>query len=293
VDLAWVKFVFLWSDKSHWRGGQWERMIRSEMENDALLRVEDLWVQRPGAEVLRGVNLAVHRSTVHALLGLNGSGKTSLALTLIGAGGYEPEQGRILFDGQDITHLSVTERARLGLTLAWQEPARFEGLVAADYLALGMKEPARERIEEALAAVALSPLAYIGRAVNSALSGGERKRIELAAVYAMQPQLAVLDEPDSGIDVLCLGDVMALIRRMADEGASVLLITHRDETAEMADVASLMCGGTIIKTGTPAEVRDYFAQHCRPHGDLLGSQPWGAEAGGTYQRVVSERVCDE
>ncbi len=263
------------------------------MGNDALLKVEDVWVQRPGAEVLRGVNLTVRRGEVHALLGLNGSGKTSLALTLMGCGGYEPNRGRILFDGRDITGLSVTERARLGLTLAWQEPARFEGLVAADYLALGMKNPARERVEEALTAVALSPLAYLGRTVNSALSGGERKRIELAAVYAMQPRLAVLDEPDSGIDVLCIEDIMTLIRRMADGGTSVLLITHRDEMAEVADTASLMCGGAVVNTGTPAEVREYFARRCRPHEGLLGSQPWGAEAGGTYQRVVAEEVRDE
>jgi Fe-S cluster assembly ATP-binding protein len=263
------------------------------MKDGALLQVDDVWVKRPGAEVLRGVNLAVRRAEVHALLGLNGSGKTSLALTLMGAGGYKPARGRILFDGQDITGLPVAERARLGLTLAWQEPARFEGLPVADYLALGMGEPARERIEEALMAVALSPLAYMGRTVNHALSGGERKRIELAAVYAMQPRLAVLDEPDSGIDVLCIDDIMTLIRRMADEGTSVLLITHRDEMAEVADTASLMCGGAIINTGTPAEVREYFALRCRPHEDQLGSQPWGKEAGGTYQRVVSEGVCDE
>jgi Fe-S cluster assembly ATP-binding protein len=263
------------------------------MENDKLLEVQDLWLQRPGAEVLRGVNLVIRRSEVHALLGLNGSGKTSLALTLMGAGGYTPERGRIIFDGQDITDLSLTERARLGLTLAWQEPARFEGLPTADYLALGMKQPSQERIKGALTAVALSPPAYVGRPVNSDLSGGERKRIELAAVYAMQPRLAILDEPDSGVDVLCIRDIMALVRRMANEGTSVLLITHRDEMAEVADTASLICGGTVVNTGTPAEVREYYAQRCRPHGDLLGSQPWGAEAGGTYERVVSEGVCSE
>jgi Fe-S cluster assembly ATP-binding protein len=263
------------------------------MESDVLLNVEDVWVPRPGAEVLRGVNLTVRRGEVHTLLGLNGSGKTSLALTLIGAAGYTPKRGRILFDGQDITSLSVTERARLGLTLAWQEPARFEGLMTADYLALGMKEPSRKRIEEALAAVALSPAGYLGRPVDAALSGGERKRIELAAVYAMQPRLAVLDEPDSGIDVLGIEEIASLLRRMSREGTSVLLITHRDEMAEVADTTSLMCGGAVVRTGTPAEVREYFAQRCRPHGDLLGSQPWGEEAGGTYQRVVAEGVCDE
>lgn len=259
---------------------------------DVLLKVEGVWVQRPGAEVLRGVDLVVRVGQVHALLGLNGSGKTSLALALMGAAGYVPEQGRILFSGRDITRLSMTERARLGLTLAWQEPARFEGLAVADYLALGMEKPQRERIERALEAVALSPAAYMGRLVDDSLSGGERKRIELAAVVAMQPRLAVLDEPDSGIDVLCLGDIMGLVRRMADEGTSVLMITHRDEMTEVAHAASLMCGGVIVSTGTPSEVREYFARRCRPHEDRLGSQPWGEEAGGTYQRIVSEGVCD-
>jgi Fe-S cluster assembly ATP-binding protein len=177
--------------------------------------------------------------------------------------------------------------------LAWQEPARFEGLLTADYLALGMKNPSRERIEEALVAVALSPSAYLGRAVDTALSGGERKRIELAAVYAMQPRLAVLDEPDSGIDVMGIGEITTLLRRMAAGGTAVLMITHRDEMADVADVASLMCGGAVVSTGTPAEVREYYAQRCRPHGERLGSQPWGEEAGGTYQRVVAEGVCDE
>jgi Fe-S cluster assembly ATP-binding protein len=258
-----------------------------------LLQVEGVSVQRPGAEVLRSVDLTVRHAEVHALLGLNGSGKTSLAFAIMGADGYRPERGRILFDGQDITDLSVTERARLGLTLAWQTPACFEGLPVADYLALGMKQPSRERIQQALEAVALAPQAYLGRAVDAALSGGERKRIELAAVYAMQPRLAILDEPDSGIDVLCLEDIISLVRRMASGGTSVVLITHRDEMVSVADRASLMCAGSVISTGTPEQVRDYFARRCRPHGDLLGSQPWGEEAGGTYQRVLAEGVCDE
>lgn len=258
-----------------------------------LLMVEDVWVNRPGTEVLRGVKLDVWPGEVHVLLGLNGSGKTSLAYTLMGCEGYRPARGRILFDGQDITHFPVSERARLGITLAWQEPARFEGLCAGDYLALGIKEPSQERVEAALRAVALSPAAYIGRPVNHALSGGERKRIELAAVYAMRPRLAILDEPDSGIDVLGVEDVTALIRQMANEGIAVLFITHRDQMAAAADRASLMCGGAITRTGDPEEVQAYYKQHCRPHGEMMGAQPWGPEAGGAYRRVVSEGVCDE
>ena len=229
-----------------------------------ILGVRDLWLEREGKEILRGVNLSVEEGTVHCLLGRNGSGKSTLAYALIGSGGYAPSRGKILFKGQDITALSITERARLGITLAWQEPARFEGLKVRDYIALGMKEPDPSRIEEALRAVALSPSEYLNRYVDESLSGGERKRIELAAVYAMRPKLAILDEPDSGIDVLSLEDIARLIRRMADEGITVLLITHRDEMVPVADVASLICGGEIIRTGDPKFVREHYARRCVP-----------------------------
>ncbi|RME81892.1 MAG: ATP-binding cassette domain-containing protein, partial [Caldilineae bacterium] len=95
---------------------------------DDLLRVEEVTLTREGHTILRDVNLAVRRGEIHALLGLNGSGKSSLAYAIMGCGGYTPDAGHIIFDGQDITHLPIDERARLGLTLAWQEPARFEGL---------------------------------------------------------------------------------------------------------------------------------------------------------------------
>ena len=229
-----------------------------------ILSVQDLWLEREDKAILRGVNLAVQEGTVHCLLGRNGSGKSTLAYTLIGSAGYRPTRGRIIFDGRDITGLSITERARLGLTLAWQEPARFEGIKVGDYIALGMKEPSQERIEEALQAVALSPAEYLHRTVNENLSGGERKRIELAAVYAMRPRLAILDEPDSGIDVLSLEDIARLIHRMAREGITVLLITHRDEMVPVADVASLMCEGEIIRTGDPRTVREHYARRCLP-----------------------------
>ncbi len=242
---------------------------------DYLLKVENLNLKRDGRDILCRVNLAVRPGEVHGLLGLNGSGKSSLAYTLMGCAGYTPDQGRIWFAGQDITRLPITERARLGLTLAWQEPARFEGLPVGAYLALGAKDPDRTQLAEALEAVALAPSAYLKRPVNHALSGGERKRIELAAVFAMCPKLAILDEPDSGVDTLSLGDIAALIRRMADQGTAVLLITHRDEMVTVADSASLMCQGSIVFQGDPAEVRQYYGRRCRLHGETMGAQPWG------------------
>lgn len=241
-----------------------------------LLEVKDLSLKRDGREILRRVNLSVYPGQIHTLLGLNGSGKSSLAYTLMGCDGYAPEAGSILFDGRELSGLSITERARMGITLAWQEPARFEGIPVGKFVGLGLPQPDREKVVAALEAVSLPAKVYGYRAADQTLSGGERKRVELATVYAMRPRLAILDEPDSGIDVLSLGEVEKLIRRLAVEGSAVLLITHREELAAMADAASLMCAGSILFTGTPAQAGQYFSARCRPHLESLGAQPWNA-----------------
>lgn len=237
-------------------------------KRDKLLDVRGMELKRDGKSILRDVSLSVWSGEIHCLLGLNGSGKSSLAYVLMGCSGYSPTSGSIIFDGKDVTNLHITERARLGMTLAWQEPARFEGLRVSDYLRVGIRDSAgadaESRIMDALKAVSLPPEQYLSRSVNETLSGGERKRIELAAVYTMRPKLAILDEPDSGIDVLSLSEISELIRKMADGGSSVLLITHRDEMVPVADVASLMCDGTIIRTGSPKSVREHYAKRCRP-----------------------------
>jgi len=242
--------------------------------NTVLLDVQGVTIVRAGRTILREVILQVTAGEIHALLGVNGSGKSSLAYAIMGCDGYRPDAGKIVFAGRDIVDLPIHERARLGLTLAWQEPARFEGLPIGDYLVLGRPAMKRDELWEALHAVALAPGAYLLRPIDRTLSGGERKRIELAAVYAMHPRLAILDEPDSGIDVLSLVDVQRLVRRMAEAGSAVLLITHRDEMAAIADRASIMCAGQIVLTGTPAEARIAFAERCRPHAAITGPQWW-------------------
>jgi len=241
---------------------------------EPILSVEGLSLIRGGRQILRNVDLMVEPGQVHALVGLNGSGKSSLAYTIMGCEGYAADTGRLLFDGRDLVGLSITERARLGITLAWQEPARFEGIPVGKYVGLGVDGEDRQRTAAALEAVALPAKTYGYRAADQTLSGGERKRVELAAVYAMRPRLAILDEPDSGIDVLSLVEIEKLIRGMGSEGTAVLLITHREELLATADAASLMCAGQILFTGQPHQARQYYSARCRPHLESLGAQPW-------------------
>lgn len=249
-------------------------------ERTPLLQVTGVSVRAGGQDILRQVSLEVGPAEVVALLGLDGSGKSSLAYTLMGCGGYIPSEGRIEFAGQDITRASITARARLGLTLAWQEPARFEGLPVGAYLALGAAEGHKtlDHIVGILAAVRLSPRVYLSRPVDGTLSGGERKRIEIAAVVAMRPKLAILDEPDSGVDVLALEDLKTLIRQTAGQGTAVLLITHRDELAAMADRVALMCLGTIVAWGSPQEVVPHYRQRCAVHTEMASIQAAGGNA---------------
>jgi len=112
--------------------------------------------------------------------------------------------------------------------------------------------------------VNLSPEMYLDREVSEALSGGERKRIELASLITMRPKLAILDEPDSGIDVLSLKEVIALMHDLKKNGSSVLVITHREEIAAASDRASLMCDGVIVRTGDPVEISNFFKDECKP-----------------------------
>ena len=234
-----------------------------------LLELRGIGLRLGEKEVLCGLDLVVARGRMHVLLGANGSGKSSLAHLIMGCEGYAPGAGDILFEGRCINALPIYERARLGITLAWQEPARFEGISVRAYLGLGTGagDPVRH-----LEAVGLQPSEYLHRPVDKTLSGGERKRIELAAVLALQPRLAILDEPSAGIDLLSMDDIVRLIGAMRATGMTVLLITHQEELALHADHASQLCGGRIVATGTPAEVTEnYRARRClRCDGETCG-----------------------
>lgn len=220
-----------------------------------LLNIHSLTFAVDRHAILDRLDLAIESQEIHALLGANGSGKTTLAYVLMGCEGYAPSAGTVLFDGTDLLPMKMHERARLGLTLAWQEPARFEGVTVREYLTLGNPDCDSE---PALRQVGLAPDRYLHRRMDKALSGGERHRIELASVLSMKPKLAILDEPAAGIDMLSINHIIDIIRALKAAGGSVLLITHQEEVALIADRASQLCAGRIIFSGSPRETVDHF-----------------------------------
>ncbi|MDF1556737.1 MAG: ABC transporter ATP-binding protein [ANME-2 cluster archaeon] len=230
-----------------------------------MLIIKGVTLIRDGKVILHEIDLKIADRSIHSIMGPNGSGKSSLAYTIMGCSDYSPSSGTIEFNGFDLTHAGLSQRAAAGITLAWQEPARFEGLSVRDYLSIGTKgkiDP--KELEQTLDLVNMNPKRYLEREVGESLSGGERKRIELASIVTVRPKLAILDEPDSGIDVISIKDVINLIHVLKHNGASVLVITHRPEIVEIGDSASLICEGRITMTGTPTEVSEYYQQRCGP-----------------------------
>lgn len=219
-----------------------------------MLKVENLRLVREGKEILKGVNFEIAQNEIHLVLGVNGSGKTTLAQAIMG---IYPCDGRIIFEGKDITNLSVWERARMGITLAFQEPARFEGLLVKDYLMVSAKTKSMSKLEEIIKMVGL-PRNILFQEVGENLSGGERKRIELASVLLMEPKLAILDEPDSGIDMLSFRLISEVIKRMKSMGTSVMLITHSEEMIDIADRATILCSGKVVASGEREEIKKLF-----------------------------------
>ncbi len=224
-----------------------------------MLRIENLHVFRDGKEILRNVDLDFEKGKIYSVLGSNGAGKSTLARTLIGFNAIE--KGQIIFDSVDVTNATVTERAKLGMTIALQEPARFEGITVKDYLTLGGRYES-EDINEIFEIVGIDYNKYINRMVDDSLSGGERKRIELAAVLMMNPKFSIFDEPDSGIDALSIPNIVSMLNYIKRKGNTAIVITHNEDVAAVVDYAYLICDKTIKKKGKPIEISNYFKKRC-------------------------------
>ncbi len=204
-------------------------------------------------EILDDVSLKVNERFV-AITGPNGSGKSTLAKLI--AGILTPTSGKILLDGEDITALSVTERAKRGISYAFQQPVRFKGLTVKDLvsLAAGRNITVGEACNY-LSEVGLCARDYIGREVNASLSGGELKRIEIATVLARGTKLSVFDEPEAGIDLWSFQNLISVFEKMHERTrGSILIISHQERILNIADKIIVIAGGKVSREGSKEEV---------------------------------------
>ncbi|MEM2121484.1 MAG: ATP-binding cassette domain-containing protein [Candidatus Woesearchaeota archaeon] len=219
------------------------------------LVIKNLSVMKNGTLIIDNISFST-RGKIFAIIGPNGSGKTSLAYSIMGLEEYKTK-GKIFFNKKDITKLSITERAKLGITLAWQIPAEFEGLKVKEYLIASCKcknidnERINSVLESSLEKIGLKK-EYLEKRISD-LSGGERKRIEILSVYLMKPKIALLDEPDSGIDILSFKLIKRFISEMSRESC-VVLITHSEELSMLSEYSVLLFNGKIIKFGKTKDV---------------------------------------
>ncbi len=226
-------------------------------------------------EILHDISLTVSERFV-AVTGPNGGGKSTLAKVI--AGIYKPTSGRILLDGQDITDLSITDRANLGISYAFQQPVRFKGLQVKDLLSLAAGK--NTSVTEAcsyLSEVGLCARDYVDREVNASLSGGELKRIEIAMVLARGSKLSVFDEPEAGIDLWSFQNLIRVFENMYEQTrGSILIISHQERILNIADKIVVVKNGGIDKIGTRDEILPA----------ILGS----ADAGSAACSVLADKV---
>ncbi len=234
-----------------------------------LLEVRDLCVAVDGQEILHDINLAVPEGEVHALLGPNGSGKTSLMMAIMGFSDYEVCRGQIIFAGEDIAELDLTQRARLGIGVAQQRPPTIAGVKLRQILdyAIAVAPQWTDEVEALVGAANMEP--FLDRDVNAGLSGGEIKRSELLQLLATHPRFAMMDEPDSGVDMESLelvGDMVNLLFS-SDPAHPVkrragIIITHTGRILDYvyADKAHVMLDGRIGCSGNPRIIFDHVCE---------------------------------
>ena len=203
--------------------------------------------------ILKHVNLKIEDSFV-AVTGPSGGGKCTMAK--IFAGIVKPTPGRILFNGEDITELSITDRARKGISFAFQQPVRFKGLTVLDLINLAHGEPlSLNRACKYLSEVGLCAKDYINREVNASLSGGELKRIEIAMVIARGTKLSIFDEPEAGIDLWSFNNLIRVFEGMRESiNGSILIISHQERILNIADSIVVIADGEVTMQGSREEI---------------------------------------
>jgi Fe-S cluster assembly ATP-binding protein len=231
----------------------------TEINHTSLLQVEQLSAAVEGKQILKGLDLAVRAGEVHAIMGRNGSGKSTFAHVVMGHPKYAVTGGRLLFEGQDLAALSPDERAKRGIFLGFQHPVAIPGVTVANFLRAATRavhgesqavRDFRKRVNEEVLRLGIDP-AFVTRYVNDGFSGGEKKRLEMLQMGLLQPKLALLDETDSGLDIDALKVVSEGINRLRSPERGIVLITHYQRILRYVtpDVVHVMMDGRIVRSG--------------------------------------------
>ena len=220
-----------------------------------MLRLENIaWNSPDGKDILKGVDLTVDDGKMVVITGPNGGGKTTLARVITGI--EQPAAGKIILDGKDITNLDVTERAKEGISFAFQQPVRFKGITVRQLVETAAGDKLSEnQMCDILGSVGLCAKDYLDREVNATLSGGEMKRIEIATVLARGTKLSVFDEPEAGIDLWSFKSLIKVFRRMHEEHkGTMLIISHQERILRIADEIVVLADGKIQEHGPREEL---------------------------------------
>ncbi len=241
------------------------------------LEIRNLHVAVEGKEILKGVNLIIKQGEIHALMGPNGTGKSTLAYALMGHPGYEVTEGEVYFKGQNLLELAPDERSRLGIFLAFQYPVAIPGVSLANFLrtAINARRKAadpedkgipipefRKLLKEKMDLLEM-PHQFAGRYLNDGFSGGEKKRAEILQLAALEPEIAILDETDSGLDIDALRIVAEGVNALAGPRLGVLIITHYQRILRYIKprFVHIMMDGRIVESGGPE-----LAEHLEEQG---------------------------
>ena len=219
-----------------------------------MLEIKDICFTRDHKKILDHISLTLDEEKFYVITGPNGSGKSTLAKIIMGI--TKPDSGTILLNNQDITALSVDERAKLGLGFAFQQPVRFKGLTVYDLLTISVgKKIEKKEACAFLSKVGLCAKEYVDREINSSLSGGELKRIEIATVIAKNPKVAIFDEPEAGIDLWSFQNLTEVFKDLEKTSKGItLVISHQERILKIADEIILLEQGKIKKIGSKEEM---------------------------------------
>ena len=219
-----------------------------------LLELQNICFERDNKKILKDINLTIDLDKFIAITGPNGSGKSTLVKIIMGI--EKPDSGKIIFDGKDITNLSINERANLGISFAFQQPVKFKGITVYDLLRMSAKKKiTKKEACEVLSRVGLCAKEYVDREVNGSLSGGELKRIEIATVVLRGAKLTIFDEPEAGIDLWSFNNLIEVFENMRELiKGTTLIISHQERILNIADEVILLKAGKIANRGSSKDI---------------------------------------